>query len=135
MKVMIDKGAVIPKRAHAMDAGLDLCCMEDIMVPPHGFVKVRTGVHIEIPDGCVGLLTSKSGLMAKGMTCRGTIDCGYTGEIFPVLFNHSDEPIEFKKGDKVTQIVILPCLFPKMEWVTEFEETERGESGFGSTGV
>jgi dUTP pyrophosphatase len=134
MKIMLDHGAFAPTRAHKTDAGLDLYSYEDVKILPHSFIRARTGVHVEIPEGHVGLLTSKSGLMLKGITCRGTIDCGYTGEIFPILFNHSDKIIEFKKGDKVTQLVILPCLFPQMEWVEGFEETERGADGFGSTG-
>ena len=135
MKIKLDYGADVPTRAHKEDAGLDLYNYKYVKIPPHSFVKVRTGVHVEIPDGCVGLLTSKSGLMTKGITCRGTIDCGYTGELFPVLYNHSDVEVEFFPGDKITQLVVLPCLFPEVELVDELEETDRGSSGFGSTGV
>ena len=135
MKIKLDEGALVPSRAHPTDAGLDLYLYDEVVrIPPHGHAKVRTGVHVEIPTGCVGLLTSKSGLMCDGVTCRGTIDAGYTGEIYPVLFNHGDRTAMFYRGQKVTQLVILPCLTPELEIVDELSDTDRGSSGFGSTG-
>lgn len=134
MRVMLDEGAYIPTRAHPTDAGLDLRCKSYCTIPPHGHVLIDTGVHIEIPLGCVGLLTSKSGLMRQGITCRGTIDCGYTGTIQAEVFNHGDEPFFFATGSKVTQLVILPCVFPTVDIVDSLEETDRGSDGFGSTG-
>lgn len=135
MKVMLDKGAVLPTRAHAYDAGLDLYAAERTVIFARDFRAVETGTHVEIPRGYVGLLTSKSGLMSKhGITCRGTIDCGYTGSIKAVLFNHSGKDYIVEKGDKVTQLVVLPCWLPDPELVDHLEETDRGDCGFGSTG-
>lgn len=135
MKIMLDKGAIMPTRAHPYDAGLDLYAAERKVIPARAFVSVETGTHIEIPPRCVGLLTSKSGLMAKhGLTCRGTIDCGYTGSIKAVVFNHSGRDYIIEKGDKVTQLVILPCRLPELVLVDSLEETDRGDGGFGSTG-
>lgn len=135
MKIKLDPGATMPTRAHATDAGLDLYAAEDVNIWPHSWQSVETGVHVAIPEGYVGLLTSKSGLMrSKGMTCRGTIDSGYTGTIQAVLFNHSDVHIRMPKGNKVTQLVIMPIITPDLELVEELEETERGGGGFGSTG-
>ena len=135
LQVTLDPGAYMPVRAHATDAGLDLKAMSLSRVPAHGFAKIDTGVHVAIPDGCVGLLLSKSGLMGKGLTCRGVIDSGYRGTIQAILFNHADADYWFDAGDKVTQLVIVPCLLASPELNFELDETPRGNDGFGSTGV
>lgn len=137
MKVKLDEGAIMPTRAHSLDAGLDLYMPQTITV--HRFAKcftVDTGVHIEIPEGYVGFLKSKSGLNIKfGLTGEGVIDAGYTGSIkVKMYFNHEHEAMTFKKGDKIIQLVILPILTPELELVDELESTERGDNGFGSTG-
>lgn len=135
MKIKLDPGAKMPTRAHANDAGLDLYAAENVRIWPHSWEAVETGTHVAIPKGYVGLLTSKSGLMRHdGMTCRGTIDADYTGTIQAIMFNHSSQYIEIRKGEKVTQMVILPIITPELELVDEMEETERGDGGFGSTG-
>ena len=80
INVLLEPSALMPTRAHDDDAGLDLYTPFFAMVPPHGRCVIDTGVHVGIPDGFVGKLESKSGLMRKaGITCRGTIDAGYTG--------------------------------------------------------
>lgn len=136
MKVMLDKGAIIPTRAHEWDAGLDLYAMDDGWIFPFARKTFDTGVHVAIHKGYVGLLTSKSGLMGnKGITSRGTIDSGYRGAIKAVLFNHSWRFLKIKRGQKITQLVILPIMTPELEIVDELEETERGTGGFGSTGA
>ena len=134
MKIKLDEGAVMPSRAHRWDAGLDLYSMETRYVSPGEHVVFDTGVHVEIPKGYVGLITSKSGLMAKGITSRGTIDSGYTGSIRAVLFNHGERGYLVQKGDKITQMVVLPVLIEGVELTDTLEETERGAGGFGSTG-
>lgn len=135
IKIALDEGAKMPTRAHEGDAGLDLYAAEDAYVAPHAWAKVSTGVHIAIPKHYVGLLTSKSGLMDNhGITCRGTIDHGYTGTVRAILFNDSDRVYKVENGQKVTQMVIMPCLLPELEPVEELEKTERGAGGFGSTG-
>ena len=134
MKIKLDPGAYVPERAHIADAGLDLRSMETRYVSPGEFEFFDTGVHVEIPKGHVGLITSKSGLMAKGITSRGTIDSGYTGSIKAILFNHGEEGYLVRKGDKITQLVVLPCIIEDVELVSHLEETERGDNGFGSTG-
>lgn len=136
LNINLDRGAVMPNRAHPDDAGLDLYANEDAYIAPHDWATVDTGVHIAIPRCYVGLLTSKSGLMANhGITCRGTIDAGYTGSIRAVLFNHSDRVYKVERGCKVTQLLIMPILTPELEPVETLEETGRGSRGFGSTGV
>ena len=96
-----------------------------------------TGVHIEVPYGCVAMVKSKSGLMCnKGITTDGTVDCGYSGSIRVCLFNHSGEHHIFEKGDKIAQLVIMLLLNPEIELhqVAQVEARERGINGFGSTG-
>ena len=135
IKVVLDKGARMPTRAHPHDAGLDLYAMHNAVIRPHGRALLNTGVHFAIPVGYVGLLTSKSGLMSDdGVTNRGTIDADYTGAVKVVLFNHSDKAVTIKKGEKISQIVILPIITPDPELVDSLEETDRCDGGFGSTG-
>lgn len=136
MKVMLDPGAKMPSYAHPFDGGMDLYANERKVIPPNDWACIDTGTHLAIPKHYVGLVTSKSGLMAKnGLTCRGTIDHGYNGSIKAVVFNHSQKTYIVEKGAKVTQIVILPCEHPTLELVDSLEDTERGDAGFGSTGA
>ena len=136
MKIKLDEGALMPKRAHPTDAGLDLFSPADTVVWPYSREFIDTGVHAEIPHGCVGLLTSKSGLMRDmGITSSGTIDEGYTGSIGAVLINHGNKVVKIRRGQKITQLVILPCLTPEIEIVDNLDETERSGNGFGSTGA
>ncbi len=134
MKIKLDEFAIEPVREHTTDAGMDLKTPVSFWLHPGEHKSIDTGVHVQIPDGCVGLITSKSKLMTEGITSRGTIDCGYTGSIKAVMYNHGKEGKKFEAGDKITQLVILPCVFPEIEYVDELDETERGENGFGSTG-
>ena len=134
MKIKLEPWAIKPSRAHATDAGLDLCTPTDLCINAKSSMSCDTGVHVAIP-GCVGFVKSKSGLMfKKDITTDGTVDEGYTGSINVKLFNHSDEPVFFQKGDKIAQLVVLPCVIEELEFVEELEKTERGENGFGSTG-
>lgn len=161
MKIKLDPGAYMPVRAHDTDAGMDLMAMEDQIVPANGSAIFDTGVHIELQplryiDGIeidnsgrtseiktvlynsaptVGFLKSKSGLHFKhNITSEGVIDMGYTGSIRVKLYNHGSEDYQVKRGDKISQLVILPVLTPELEQVDTLEETERGSGGFGSTG-
>ncbi len=136
MKVKLDAGATKPIRAHADDAGLDLYARYGGAVIPGKFSLFETGVHVQIPKGYVGLVKSRSGLMKHGITADGTIDSGYTGSIKVVLFNHSDStfPFPIEQGDRIAQLVIVPCVTEDVELVSSLEETERGENGFGSSG-
>lgn len=134
MKIVVDVGADIPTRAHSTDAGLDVYAMEGGWIFPKSRKVFDTGVHVAIPEGYVGMLTSKSGLMLKGITSRGTIDCGYTGSIKAVLFNHSWWFKKIRKGQKISQLVVMPIVTPGLEFVDSLDKTERSNGGFGSTG-
>lgn len=135
MKIKLDEGARMPTRAHETDAGLDLYARETNIVPAKGSTTFDTGVHIELPVGYVGMVKSKSGLNVKhGITSEGVIDVGYTGSIRVKLYNHSSCPYRVEKGDKISQLVIMPILTPELELVESLEETDRGNNGFGSSG-
>lgn len=135
MKIKLDPGAYMPGRAHPTDAGLDLRSPVNEFVPSFGGAIIDTGVHVEIPEGYVGMLKSKSGLNVKhGLTSEGVIDSGYTGSIVVKLYNHSSKEYLVQKGDKISQLVIMPIFTPQLEIVSRLEETDRGDNGFGSTG-
>lgn len=135
MKVKLDQGAFAPTRAHDIDAGLDLYAMDDRIVEAKGSAIFRTGVHVELPKGCCGLLVSKSGLNVKhGITSTGLIDEGYSGDVAVKLYNHSGYDFTVRRGDKISQLVIIPVKYEPVEIVDEIESGERGDAGFGSTG-
>jgi dUTP pyrophosphatase len=134
LKVKLDSGSFVPKRAHRNDAGLDLFGISEVIVPANGMAVADTGCHAQIPIDHVGFVKSKSSLMLKGITTDGTIDCGYTGSIRVVLFNHSNQDVMLQAGQKIAQLVILPIVTPTVEIVAHLDSTERGDGGFGSTG-
>lgn len=135
MRIKLDEGAFVPSRAHATDAGIDLRTPVAVTVPAHGSAVIDTGVHVELPQGCAGLLVSKSGLNVKhGITSTGLIDEGYTGTILVRLYNHSDTDYTFHEGDKVTQLVVIPVRYERVEIVDSINGGERGDNGYGSTG-
>lgn len=135
MRIKLDEGAFVPSRAHDTDAGMDLRTPVAVTVPAHGSAVIDTGVHGELPHGCAGLLVSKSGLNVKhGITSTGLIDEGYTGTILVRLYNHSDTDYTFHEGDKVTQLVVIPVRYERVEIVDSINGGERGDNGYGSTG-
>ena len=136
MKVMLDPNAYIPERAHKDDAGIDLKTKEKVVLWGGSSHVFDTGVHVEIPKGCYGKIESKSGLNVKQsiVSLGGIIDAGYTGSIRVKLYNLSDYSYTFEVGDKIAQLIIQRHEPVKIEIVDELEETERGDSGFGSSG-
>ena len=135
MKIMLDETAYMPTRAHETDAGMDLYARETTIVPAKESAIFDTGVHIELPPDTVWFIKSKSGLNVKhGITSEGVIDVGYTGSIVVKLYNHSGYDYKVNRGDKISQLVILPILTPNCELVSELEDTDRGNNGFGSSG-
>lgn len=135
MKVKLDPGAYMPVRAHEQDAGYDLRTPVRFVIHPGGSAVIDTGVHMQIPDGFVGFLKSKSGLNVRlDLTGEGVIDAGYTGSICVKLYNHGGQFHIFEPGDKIIQLVILPIYTPSLEQVGDLEDTDRGSDGFGSTG-
>lgn len=135
MKVKLDPGAKMPTRAHQFDAGMDLYSREAKYIPAMGWATFDTGVHVKLPAGYAGFLMSKSGLnVKKGLTSEGVIDYGYTGSIVVKLYNFSHKAVRIEEGQKISQLVIMPCIFPEPVLVEDLGESERGNNGFGSTG-
>lgn len=137
MKIILDSGAILPTRAHKEDDGLDLFSREEQIILPGESAVFDTGVHVELPEGTFGKLESKSGLHIRyDIICAGeTIDCGYVGSIKVKLYNMGQRPYMVRKGQKIVQMVVIPILTPDLEIVDRLEETERGEKGFGSSGL
>ena len=135
IRIALDEFAIAPYRAHSDDAGLDLMSPFNAEIPAFGTYTIDTGVHIAIPKGYAGFLKSRSGLnINHSVTTEGVIDCGYTGSIVVKMYNFADEPYQVKRGDKITQLVIVPIKTPELILVHELEGTERGNGGFGSSG-
>lgn len=136
MKVVLDKGAILPTKAHDLDAGWDLYVPEDVMIPARGSAVIDTGVHIEIPQRYTGFIKSRSGMNVKHgiVSDSGVIDCGYTGSIKIKLYNMTDDSYFVQAGERVCQLVVLPICVDELEVVETLSETDRGSNGFGSSG-
>lgn len=133
----IDFEATIPDYANKNDAGLDLYSIEELVVKSGERAVIRTGIKMEIPEGYVGLVWDKSGLAVKNgvKTMAGVIDAGYRGEIKVVLTNLGQEDFIVKKNSKIAQMLIQKIEHPEIEEVKKLSESDRGENGFGSTGI
>lgn len=135
VKTKLDDGAFPLERAYPTDAGADIRTPKSFVVEGGGSATVHTGLHVETPAGHVTLIKSKSGInIHGGVVCEGVVDEGYSGEIVVKLYNHSDRPVAFERGDKIAQLLIMPVLYADFEQVEEISSGERGSAGFGSTG-
>jgi dUTP pyrophosphatase len=138
LKVKLDKWAKKPTRAHEHDCGLDLYAklnMQPTEIPAFGAAEFDTGVHVAIPVGYSGDIETKSSFLAMDVITDGTIDPDYTGSIRIKLFNHSCRAIQIEAGQKIAQLVIKAIITPEVELTDNLEDTERGNGGFGSTGM
>lgn len=134
MKVVLDPGAKLT-RAHELDAGFDLYAREDAIIYGGDSYTFDTGVHMAIYPGWVGDVKSKSSMMMRGLLTDGTVDSGYTGSIRVKLFNLGRCAVSIVNGQKIAQLVIKRIATPDIEIVDRLDETERGDGGFGSTGL
>lgn len=132
--------AILPTYGSAEAAGADLyaCLDEEITVNPGQSAWIPTGLAMEIPKGCAGLVYARSGLACKkGLAPAnkvGVIDSDYRGPVTVVLHNHAAEPQTVTHGERIAQMVITPVLTPAYEVSDELSDTGRGQGGFGSTG-
>jgi dUTP pyrophosphatase len=132
----IHPDATIPRYAHTGDAGMDLFSIENYTLIPGERRLFKTGLQIEIPEGHVSLIWDKSGVANKGIkTMGGVIEYTYRGEYCVILLNTSNENYEVKKGQKIAQLLIQPVATAEVIEVSELSETQRGDGGFGSTGI
>lgn len=117
------------------DAGFDIFAPNTVIIEPRSSVLVKTGVHIQLPEGYYGRICSRSGLSIKNKVevGAGTIDTGYRGSLDVHLYNHSDEQVTIPANKAIAQLVVSPYIVPEIEHCCFLEESERAESGFGST--
>ena len=124
--------------AEAVGADLYACLEEAVTIEPGEIFWVPTGIALEVPKGCAGLVYARSSLGAKrGLAPAnkvGVIDPDYRGEVRVVLLNHSKVPQTIEPGERVAQFIITPVLTPTYEDAAELADTDRGVGGFGSTG-
>lgn len=132
------QGLALPGYATPGAAGMDVLSAEDVTIAPGARHAVATGLALAIPEGFEVQVRPRSGLALKhGITVPntpGTIDSDYRGELKVILINHGAEPFAIARGDRVAQLVLAPVTRAAWHEVSELDETERGEGGFGSTG-
>jgi len=133
------KGNYKPTYQTADSAGCDLQSDEDLSIRPGEWRAVSTGVYLEIPTNFYGQVCPRSGLAARyGVTVLnspGIVDSDYRGEVKVLLINLGKEEYSIKKGDRIAQLIFLPCFQGRFSQVSELSVTARGAGGFGSTGV
>lgn len=130
----------VPSYSHPGDAGADLSSSEALTLAPGERATVGTGISIALPDGFVAFVVPRSGLAAKhGITIvnsPGTVDAGYRGELKVTLLNtDSSQPFDIAVGDRIAQMIVMPVTQARFIPVEKLPLSERGESGFGSTGL
>ena len=134
---LLTKTAKLPSRKHPTDAGLDLAYDgEKIWLFPGETRKLSTGIAIELWPNTVGIAKPRSGLASKHSidVYAGVIDEGFTGEIEVTLHNSGQFPVEFERGDRIAQLLIMPVFYLEPVEVDELKSSDRGASGHGSTG-
>ena len=135
------ENAIIPTYGSVEAAGADLyACLEgSITIQPGETAWIPTGIAVEVPKGCAGLIYARSSLGTKrGLAPAnkvGVVDSDYRGEIQVVLYNHSAKAQVIEHGERIAQFLITPVLTPAYLEVAELSDTERGVGGFGSTGA
>ena len=140
MEVLIDaEPGFEPTYAKPGDAGADLRSTADLVLAAGTRALVSTGVRIAMPDGFVGLVHPRSGLAAKSgitvLNSPGTVDAGYRGEILVTLINTSDVDFEIRRGDRIAQLIFQKVERATFVAVAELPQSERGATGFGSSGT
>ena len=136
----LKEGAALPTRGSDLAAGSELyaCLTESVTIAPGRTVPVGTGLAMELPAGWFAAIFARSGLaMKKGLrpaNCVGVCDADYRGEYIVPLYNDSGEPRTVENGERIAQMILLPCRTLTFELSGELGDTDRGAAGFGSTG-
>lgn len=133
------EGLPLPRYATAGAAGMDVVSAEDVVLEPGKRLAVATGLSMAIPHGYEIQVRPRSGLALKhGVSVPntpGTIDSDYRGELKIIMINHGTQPFVIARGERVAQLVLAPVTLAEWQEVDTLSETQRGEGGFGSTGV
>lgn len=137
---ILSRDAQIPHMAYNGDAGVDLRSVERIVLEPQERAMVATGLAIALPEGYAGFVLPRSGLAAKHgisiVNAPGLIDSNYRGELKVILLNTDpNESFTIEIGDRIAQLIVMPVPTINFEQVEELTESQRGESGFGSSGI
>ena len=131
--------AIIPAYQSSGAAGFDLCAIEDVLIPAHQSKLIKTGLSMELESGYELQIRPRSGLALKHqitvLNSPGTIDWDYRGEIMIILINHSNNDFEVKKHDRIAQGVVAKVEIAEFQITKTLNDTERGNKGFGSSGV
>lgn len=140
LPMTLEEGAKEPTYAHESDAAADLYALEDTDLNAHTYGnKIRTGVHIQLPEGWLAMILPRSSIGAKTpfrlSNSVGLIDSGYRGELGVLYDNTSDTNSFIRKGDRIAQLLVMPSYRFKAEIVESLEDSDRGTGGFGSTGA
>jgi dUTP pyrophosphatase len=138
----LHREAVLPKYNYGSDSGFDLYSVEEMTIPPFGRALVPTGISVQFDENLEVQVRPKSGLaLNMGLTVLntpGTVDQGYTGEIKVIVFNTNNNSVMIEKGMKIAQGVLCPVMngkYVEIEDVDNIEDSDRGDNGFGSTGI
>lgn len=132
----LDFDLPVPAYAHPGDAGMDLYAATDAVVTGET-VLIPTGIAVAVPVGHVGLVCPRSGLSRYGVTVAnapGVVDSGYRGELMVRLTTTNSTPYKVYRGDRIAQLLVVPIVRPTITIVNTLDTTQRGTSGFGSTG-
>ncbi len=139
---LIHEDAVMPSYAYPSDSGFDVYSVEEVILPPFGRALVSTGLKLGFDEGFEIQIRPKSGLaINQGLTVLntpGTVDSGYNGEIKVIIFNTNNATVTIPKGMKVAQAVLCPVVngkYVKFQVLDKLEDKDRGDNGFGSTGI
>ena len=132
----LDPSAVMPQRARSGDAGMDLVATSKSRNNDHEFIEYGTGLAMEIPNSCVGLIFPRSSISKTNLSlrnCVGVVDSGYRGEIKLRFSIDNNANKEYDIQDKIGQLIVLELPNMQISEVRELSNTDRGEGGFGST--
>ncbi|MBQ1971451.1 MAG: dUTP diphosphatase [Treponema sp.] len=141
IKFVAQEGAIIPEYKTSGAAGADVCAFlsEPVVIKSGEFAMIPTGLSFAIPEGYEIQVRPRSGLAAKNgvtvLNTPGTIDSDYRGEVKVILINHGKDSFTVNNGDRIAQLIVAPVTQGVFEKTDELDSTERGEGGFGSTGV
>ncbi|MBP3562501.1 MAG: dUTP diphosphatase [Treponema sp.] len=141
IKFVAQEGAIIPEYKTSGAAGADVCAFlsEPVVIKSGEFAMIPTGLSFAIPEGYEIQVRPRSGLAAKNgvtvLNTPGTIDSDYRGEVKVILINHGKDAFTVNNGDRIAQLIVAPVTQGVFEKTDELDSTERGEGGFGSTGV
>lgn len=135
MKIKLMKDVQLPKKSHLPDSGLDCFMPESFELKPLETKTIGLGIGIQVPEGFAGMLVPRSSIAEKGLLIQTSIiDPDYTGEIHLIITNCSNNNVVIEKNQRVCSLVVYSVLNVRLDVVYDFEHTDRGSNGLGSTG-